>query len=63
MIWPAVEILVLLLTIAVFVVLVVALAVAAVLGLLAFRVVRKAHRAVGRLRWPKERERQGEAAA
>jgi|GEM_PF-3208090 len=62
MIGPAVEILVLLLLTATVVVLIIALAVAGVLGLLAFQVVRKAHRVAGWLRWPnpeKRRSRKG----
>jgi hypothetical protein len=57
MIGPAVEILVLLLLTAAVVVLIIALAVAGVLGLLAFRVARKAHRVAGWLRWPKQEKR------
>jgi len=53
MIEPVVEILAILLLGALVAVLFIALAVAGVLGLLAFRVVRKAHRVVGWLRWPK----------
>ncbi|MBA7602209.1 hypothetical protein ES703_09295 [subsurface metagenome] len=53
MIEPVIEILVVLLLAATVAVLFIALAVAGVLGLLAFRVVRKAHRVVGWLRWPK----------
>lgn len=48
---PVVEILALLLVVAVVAVLVIALAVVGVFGLLAFRIVRKAYRIVGRFRW------------
>ena len=57
MIGPVVEVLALLLAIAFFAVLVVALSVAAMLGLLAFRIVRKAHWVVGWIRWPKQEKR------
>ncbi len=50
---PIVEILAILLLVVAVTVLIIGLAVAGVLGLLAFRVVRKAHRVVGWLRWPK----------
>lgn len=52
MIEPVVEILALLLLGAVVTVLFIGLAVVGMLGLLAFRVVRKAYRVVGWLRWP-----------
>ena len=57
MIGPVVEVLAIVLLIATVTVLVLALAVVAVLGLLAFRVVRKAHRVVGWIRWPKQEKR------
>lgn len=56
MIWPVAEVLVALLLIAIAFVVVVALAVAAMLGLLAFRVVRKAHWLVGWIRWPEQKK-------